>query len=110
MSASDTTFSMETYKNKCIDVENVRDIVDESRHPSWADYVSKSETYKNTKFEDIKSLFNITQKLVVEHSEEILNVKCLEYSSPSYARSALARDQAVKWDVSTLILFYVSDR
>ena len=28
-------------------------------------YVSKSETYKNTKFEEIKSLFNITQKLVV---------------------------------------------
>ena len=60
-------------------------------------YVSKSETYKNTKCEEMNSLFNITLKLVVEHSEEILNVKCLEYSSPSYARSALAKDQAVKW-------------
>ena len=48
-----------------MDVENVRDFVDESRHPSWADCVSKSETYKNTQFEEIKSLFNTTQKLVV---------------------------------------------
>ena len=29
----------------------------------------------------------------MEHSEEILNVKCLEYSSPSWARSVLANDQ-----------------
>ena len=33
----------------------------------------------------------------MEHSEEILNVKCLEYSSPSWARSVLANDQAIKW-------------
>ena len=35
-------------------------------------------------------MFNITQKLVKEHSEEILKVKILEYSSPSWARSVLA--------------------
>ena len=58
MSASDATFSMQAYKTKCIDLENVR---------------------KNTKFDEIESLFNITQKLVMEHPEEILNVKCLEY-------------------------------
>ena len=40
----------------------------------------------NTKFEEIESLFNITQKLVVEYFEEILNVKGLEYSSLSWAR------------------------
>ena len=60
-------------------------------------YVSNSEIYKNTKFEDIESVFNITQKSAMEHSEEILNVKCLEYSSPSRARSVLANDQAIKW-------------
>ena len=27
----------------------------------------------------------------------VLNVKCLEYSSPSWARSVFANDQAVKW-------------
>ena len=53
--------------------------------------------YKNTNFEEIFSLFNITEKLVMEHSEEILTVKCLEYSSPFWARSALSHDQAIKW-------------
>ena len=33
----------------------------------------------------------------MEHSEEILNVECLEYSSPSWTRPILANDQAVKW-------------
>ena len=35
--------------------------------------------------------------LVREHSEESLNVKCLEYSSPSWPRSVLANDQTIKW-------------
>ena len=30
------------------------------------------EVYKNTNFVEIQSLFNITQKLILEHSEEIL--------------------------------------
>ena len=59
--------------------------------------VSNSEIYKNIKFEEIESVFNITQMLPMEHSEEILNVKCLEYSSRSWARSVLANDQAIKW-------------
>ena len=42
-------------------------------------------------------MFDIAQKLVMEHSEEILNVKWLEYSSSSWARSILANDQAIKW-------------
>ena len=37
-------------------------------------YLANSEIHKNTKFDEIDSLFNITQKLVMEHSEEILNV------------------------------------
>ena len=77
-------------------------------------YESNSEIYKNTKFEDIESVFNITQKLVKENSEEILNVKCLEYSSLSWARSVLANDRLINWRrqkyVSTLIPFFVLDR
>ena len=55
------------------------------------------EVYKNTNFEEIESLFNITQKLMLEHSEEILNVKPLESSSSSWTRSVLLHDQAIKW-------------
>ena len=32
-----------------------------------------------------------------EQSEEILNVECLKYSSPSWTRSILVNDQAIKW-------------
>ena len=46
---------------------------------------------------EIENSFNITQKLILEHSKEILNVKPLESSSPSCTRSALSLDQAIKW-------------
>ena len=96
MSASDATFSMQAYETRVL---------------IWRMFASSSmkaaihlgpkkknsEIYKNTKFEEIEILFNITQKLVLDHSEEILIVKCLEYSSPSWARSVLSHDQAIKW-------------
>ena len=68
-------------------------------------FKSNSEIYKNTKFEDIESVFNITQKLVREHSEEILNVKCLEYSSLSWTKSVLANDQAIKWTEAKVCVY-----
>ena len=60
------------------------------------DSFMNSEIYKNTKFENIGNVFNITQKWIKEYSEEIQNAKCLEYSSLSWARSVLANDQAMK--------------
>ena len=61
-------------QNQCIDMENVYDFVDESRHSSWAEFQVEFENYKNTQFEDIESVFNITQKMVREHSER--NSEC----------------------------------
>ena len=58
------------------------------------DFLTNSEVYKNTKFEKIWSVFNMTQKLIKDHAEGILNVECLEYSSPSWIN--LANDKAVK--------------
>ena len=78
-------------------MEYVHVFVDESRHPSWTELLGDTEIYKNTNFEEIECLFNITQKLTKEHSEDILNVKGLECSSPSWARSVLAHDQAIRW-------------
>ena len=54
------------------------------------------EVYKNTNFEDIQSLFNITQKLTLEHSEEILNVNTIHSTSPSWTRSVLSHDQVTQ--------------
>ena len=60
-------------------------------------HVANLEVYKNTNFEEIQSLFNITQKLILEHSEEILNVNTIESTSASWTRSVLSRDQVIQW-------------
>ena len=60
------------------------------------DFLKNLEIYKNTRFENIENVINFTQRLIKEHSEEILNMKDLEYSSPSWTRSILVNDQAIK--------------
>ena len=61
------------------------------------DFLKNSEIYKNTRFENIENVFNITQNLIKELSEEILNVRNLDYSSPSWTTSTLFNDKAIKW-------------
>ena len=41
------------------------------------------EVYKNTKIEEIQSLFGITQRLISEHSEEMFSVNTIDSTSPS---------------------------
>ena len=59
----------------------------------WPNCLANLEVYKNTNFEEIQSLFNTTQKLILEHSEEILNVNTIGSASPSWTRSAVSHDQ-----------------
>ena len=97
MSASDVTFSKDAYKtNELIWGMFMTSSMKAAIHLG-PNYKSNSEIYFYTKLEDIESVCNITQQLVREHSEEILNVKFLEYSSSSWTRSVLANDQAIKW-------------
>ena len=50
------------------------------------DFLGNSEIYKNTKLENIENVFKITEQFIQERSEEILNVKTLDYHSPSWTR------------------------
>ena len=60
------------------------------------DYTQILEAYKNTNFEELQNLFDITQKLV--HMQgEILDVKTIEWTSLSWTRSTLSHDQVMKW-------------
>ena len=68
-------------------------------------HLANSEIYKNTKFEDIESVLNITQKLAKEHSEEILNVNTIESASPSWKRSVLSHDQVIQWTSAKVRVF-----
>ena len=74
MSAGDATFTMQTYKNKCMIWRMFMSSSMKAAIHLGPNYLTNSEIYKNTKFEEIESLFNVTQKLVMEHSEEILIV------------------------------------
>ena len=47
-------------------------------------YLANLEVFKNPNFEEIQILFNITQKLILQHSEEILNVRTIDSTSPSW--------------------------
>ena len=61
------------------------------------DYTENLEIYKNTNFEELQSLFDITQKLLLYKQDEILNAKMIECTSPSWTRFSLAHDRATKW-------------
>ena len=72
----DATFSMEPYKTNVLmwGMFFGTSSMNAAIH-FGPNCVSKLETYKNTKFEGIESVFNITQKFGREHSEcEMLGV------------------------------------
>ena len=48
-----------------------------------SNYLANFEVHKNTNFEEIRSLFNSTEKFILEHSEEILNVNTTNSTFPS---------------------------
>ena len=77
--ANDATFSMQAYKTNVLICGLFMSSPMKAAIHLGPNYLSNSEICKNTKFEGTESVFNITQKLVMEHSEKILNVKCLEY-------------------------------
>ena len=114
MSATLATLSMKAYKTNVLVWRMLITSSMKAAIHLRPNNVSNSEIYKNIAFEDIESVFNITQKLVMEHSEEILHLKCLEYSSLSWTRSVLpmikrSNGRRQKY-VSMLISFYVWDR
>ena len=72
-----STFSMEALKTKVLIWGLFMSSSITAAIHFWANYLANLED-KNMNFEEIESLFNITEKLILEHSEEFLNVKPLE--------------------------------
>ena len=97
MSASDSTLSMQAYKTNVLIWGMFMSSSMKAAIHLGPNYLANLEVYKNTNFEEIQCLFNITQKLILEHSEEILNVYTIESASPSWTRSTLAHDQMIQW-------------
>ena len=62
MSASDATFSIQAYKTNVLILRMFMTSSMKAAIHLGPNYLSNSEIYKNTKFEETESLFNITQK------------------------------------------------
>ena len=60
-------------------------------------YNEHLEVYWNTNFEELKNLIDITQRLILEHEAEILNVSPIGWTASSWTRSTLLHDQVIKW-------------
>ena len=99
-----STLSMEALETKCVDMRKVNVFVNESSHLG-PNYLANLLFYKNKNFEDIQSLFNITQKLILEHSEEMLNVNTIDSASHSWTGSVLSHDQVVQWTKAKVRVF-----
>ena len=60
-------------------------------------YTENLEVYRNTNFEKLQNLFDITQRLILDHQVEILNVPPIDWTPPSWTRSTLTHDQVITW-------------
>ena len=79
-------------QNQCIDVGMFMASSMKAPIHLGPDFFKNSAIYKNTRFENIQNVFNIIQKFIKQHSEETLNVRSLDYSSPSWTRSTLINE------------------
>ena len=70
MSATNATSSMDAYKTSVLIWGMFMTSSMKAAIHLGPNFKSNSELKENTKFEDIESVFNITQKLVREHSEK----------------------------------------
>ena len=67
------------------------------KQPFILDRISWRTGRFTTNIDEILNLFNITQILILEHSEEILKVNTIDSASPSWKRSVLSHDQVIQW-------------
>ena len=60
-------------------------------------YIEILEVHRNTNVEEVQNIFDITQKLKLDHQDDILNVTTINWTAPPWARSTLTHDQVVRW-------------
>ena len=99
------TFSVDSFKNNVLAWGKFMTSSMKAAIHLGPDFLENSEVCKNTRVENIENVFNISQKLLREHSEEILNVKILAYQSPSWTRSTLFNDNMIKWATAKVCVY-----
>ena len=96
-------------KDKCVDKENGHIFVNESSHSSWTELFGEIGGPQEYVLRGTSELVHITEKLILEHSEEILNVNTIDSASPSWTRSVLSHDQVIQWKKPKVRVYSDSD-
>ena len=85
--------SWDLQQDQCVDMGMFMSSSTKAAIHLGPNYLANLEVYKITNFEEIQTLFNIIQKLILEQSVEILNVHTIESAPSSWSRSVLSHDQ-----------------
>ena len=67
-------------------------------------YTDKLEVFRKTNFEELQNLFDITQRLILDHQAEILNVSPIDWIDPSWTRSSLTHE-VITWTKAKVHVF-----
>ena len=63
------------------------------------------EVYGNTNLEELQNLFDITQRWMLDHEAEILNVTPIDWTAPSQTKSTLPHGQVITWTKARVHVF-----
>ena len=86
------TTNYRSVEDQRTDLGTVYDDNNESRHSPCSKLHWEFGSFQEHELEELQNLFHITQKLVLHHQREILNVKTIERTSLSWTRSTLSHD------------------
>ena len=67
-------------------------------------YKDNSVSYRNTNFEELKTLFDIMQKLILDQDFGILNVSTIEWEFYPGMRSIVLHDKVIRWAIAKVAL------
>ena len=84
-----------TFENQRVDLVVIYVDNDESCHASWTNDNANLVVYRNTNFKVLQNVFDIIQRLILDHQAEILNVTPIDWAVPSWTRYTLTHDQVI---------------
>ena len=71
-------------------------------------YIQNLVTFKNINFEELKTMFDISQKFILNQDIEILNVSTIEWIFSSSVRSTFLHDKVIKWTKAKVHVYSTS--
>ena len=70
------------------------------------DYEENLRVTRNTEFSEIRSLFSITQKLVLDQKDEILGANTIDWDQTPWLKSTWVHERAIKLSTAKIFQFF----